>query len=631
MTATAPAYDSGWATEIALDVQWSHATAPYARIVLIEAPDATLPNLIGAVQLANAMGPGAVSMSFGAPEGSWTNSVESNFTVAGMTYLAAAGDSGAGVQWPAVSPHVVAVGGTSLNYTGAAPRTEVAWSGTGGGVSQYTATPSWQNSAVPGVGSPGHRAVTDVSFNADPSTGQYVDVISPSTASVNWLSAGGTSLSTPQWAGVVAIANALRAQKALPLLAAPQAVLYGQIGTAPSLYAAAFVDVTQGADGSCATCAAQLGYDLPTGLGTPTVTSLLATLTGASAPTAAAVAPVVTAASVSGTVGTALSFAVAVSAPHPVSYTLSGAPAGMSIASTGQLSWAAPVLGTYAVTVTALDSQTGLTGSAVLSVKISGPTAPMVGSATVQGVANLALTFTPSVTNANPVTWSLSGAPAGMAVSAAGVVSWSQPVVGTYSVTVKALDAKTALSGQGTYTVVIASPPPPVVGSASVSGTVGKALSFTASATDANPLTFALSGAPGGMTISASGVVTWPTPVAGKYLVTVKATDAKSGLTGQGVYTVTVVVAGPVITAAPLTGVVGKALTGTIAFSDSTSTTLSVSISGVPSGMALAVSGATVTLSWAQPVAGSYALTVSAKDGNGLTATAKIPLTIAAH
>ena len=115
MTAAAPAYESGWATEIALDVQWAHATAPLARIVLIEAADASLNSLLGGVKLANAMGAGAVSMSFGANEGNYTASVDAAFTGAGMTYLAATGDWGAAVSWPSVSPKVLAVGGTSLS------------------------------------------------------------------------------------------------------------------------------------------------------------------------------------------------------------------------------------------------------------------------------------------------------------------------------------------------------------------------------------------------------------------------------------------------------------------------------------------------------------------------------------
>ena len=135
MTSGTPAYDAAWATEMALDVQWAHATAPLARIILIEAPEASTVGLIGAVKLANAMGPGIVSMSFGAPEGNWTPSVDSVFSMANMSYVAATGDSGAGVYWPAVSPNVLAVGGTTMTYTGNGARTEVSWSGTGGGTS----------------------------------------------------------------------------------------------------------------------------------------------------------------------------------------------------------------------------------------------------------------------------------------------------------------------------------------------------------------------------------------------------------------------------------------------------------------------------------------------------------------
>ncbi|MGI9132822.1 MAG: peptidase S53, partial [Rhodoferax sp.] len=168
MTATAPAYNSGWATEISLDVQWAHATAPMSRIVVIEAADASLNNLLGAVKLANAMGKGIVSMSFGASEGNWTASVDSAFTGSGMTYLAATGDSGAGVSWPSVSPNVVAVGGTSLTYSGTGTRSEVGWSKTGGGTSAYTPTPSYQTAPVAGLGGLVRRTVADLAFNADP-------------------------------------------------------------------------------------------------------------------------------------------------------------------------------------------------------------------------------------------------------------------------------------------------------------------------------------------------------------------------------------------------------------------------------------------------------------------------------
>jgi subtilase family serine protease len=98
MTSTVPAYNSDWATEAALDVQWAHATAPLARIILIAAPNASTNSLLAAVNLANAMGPGVVSMSFGVAEATWTASVDSAFSNANMTYVASSGDNGSGVE-----------------------------------------------------------------------------------------------------------------------------------------------------------------------------------------------------------------------------------------------------------------------------------------------------------------------------------------------------------------------------------------------------------------------------------------------------------------------------------------------------------------------------------------------------
>ncbi|NYS36052.1 putative Ig domain-containing protein, partial [Streptococcus danieliae] len=135
-------------------------------------------------------------------------------------------------------------------------------------------------------------------------------------------------------------------------------------------------------------------------------------------------------------------------APNPVSYTLAGAPAGMSISSTGLVSWAAPLAGTYAVTVTAKDSKTGLSGKGIYTVAIAAPLPPVVTAASVTGKPGVALSFTVTTVAPNPVTYSLSGAPSGMSINAAGVVSWASPVLGSYNVTVIAKDSKTGLSGQ---------------------------------------------------------------------------------------------------------------------------------------------------------------------------------------
>jgi hypothetical protein len=628
MTTTAPAYDSGWATEIALDVQWAHATAPYARIILIEAPDASVSSLAAAVQLANQMGPGVVSQSFGAAEGGFTNEYDAIYSVANMTYLASAGDAGAQVNWPAVSSHVLAVAGTSLSYSGSAARTETVWSGTGGGVSAYTATPTYQSLAVPGLGAPTHRAVSDVTFNANPYTGQYLAVIAPGSTNVAWYSAGGTSLAAPQWAGIIAVANALRAQGALAPIGASQATLYGLAIHAAS-YGSAFLDVTAGSDGSCATCYAGAGYDLPSGLGSPNVSSLL-TFLNTAPPTAA---PIVTSATVAGKVGTALSFSITASDAHPLTYSLTSAPSGMSVnASTGLVSWSAPLLGTYSVIAHATDAQTGLSGQGTIGLSIVAPVPPQVTGGSVGGTAQSALSFAAQVTDSNAVTWSLSGAPSGMAVSAAGVVSWASPLAGTYEVTVIAHDATTGLSGQGRYTVTIAAVAAPSVPSESLTGSAGTALSACVKVNDTNPLTFSLTGAPSAMSIANSGCITWNAPTVGTFVMTVAAQDTKTGLTGKGVITLVVTQAGPVIMATSFAGIAGKALTGSITFTDSSAaTSMVVHIAGAPTGVSFRGSGNAVLVTWASPVTGTYSLHVTATDNQKLTATVTLPMTITAH
>lgn len=364
LTATAPAYDSGWATEIALDVQWAHATAPLARLVLIEAPDAGVTSLSNAVALANKMGSGVVSMSFGAAEGSWTTSYDSVFSASGMSYLAATGDGGSAVSWPSVSSKVLAVGGTTLSYSGSGARSEVAWASTGGGVSSYVAVPGYQSALVSSLSK---RAVADVAFNADPNSGQYVASIPSGSSSVRWLSAGGTSLSTPQWAGLIAVANALRAAAGKTVLGAPHSVLYGQVAAVPATYGAAFADVSSGSNGSCSVCTAKAGYDTPTGWGTPNASALLSTLSGATvssstgSSTTSSTGPVIGTTSLSGSAGKALSGTIAISSAGAtsLSISISGVPSGMSFASASggiSVSWAKPVAGSYPLSLTVKDN-----------------------------------------------------------------------------------------------------------------------------------------------------------------------------------------------------------------------------------------------------------------------------------
>ena len=280
MTSKVPAGNAGWATETALDVQWAHAMAPQARIILVEAASPGGNDLLGAVTLAGKLGSVIVSMSWGAAEFNGQTTLDRYFTAPGVTYLAASGDSGRGVSWPAVSPNVLAVGGTKLSASGSL-RAESAWSLSGGGLSAYTPAPVWQSTvkvtnAAGARITPTMRAVPDVAFNADPNTGQLVY----SSSAGGWVVAGGTSIGAPQWAGLLSVTNAVRALVGKAALNGASNLMYRNVGGVSANYASLLLDVTSGSNGSCVGCGAMSGYDQVTGLGTPNADKAVDLLAG---------------------------------------------------------------------------------------------------------------------------------------------------------------------------------------------------------------------------------------------------------------------------------------------------------------------------------------------------------------
>ena len=181
--------DAGWALETSLDVEWAHALAPAANILVVEAGSTSLSSLFSAVSYASRQsGVSVVSMSWGTNEFWGESSYDSFFTTpaghSGVTYVAASGDSGAwyGPMYPSVSPNVLAVGGTTLTLSGSTYNSESGWSGSTGGFSGldsywrfYEPEPSYQTAALQAVGlSFGVRTTPDVSFNADPNSGVSV-------------------------------------------------------------------------------------------------------------------------------------------------------------------------------------------------------------------------------------------------------------------------------------------------------------------------------------------------------------------------------------------------------------------------------------------------------------------------
>jgi len=547
VTTTVPAYNAVWAPESKLDVQWAHAIAPLARIVLIEMPSAMSNAILDANTLAKNLGPGAVSMSFGSAEAGWASTTDSYFVGTGMTFVAAAGDSGAQVLWPAVSPNVLAVGGTSTNVSSTGSRIEIAWSGSGGGMSAYEALPAWQSGVTPAGGSAlARRAVPDVAFNASPMTGEYVAVTLPGKATV-WSAYGGTSIAAPQWAALVAVANAIRAANAKAALGDVHALIYKSIAAVPGTYAAAMHDVVEGTNGTCATCKAGTGFDQATGWGTPNASELFTVLTGvASTQAVVATAPSVPGGSVTGKVGTPLSQSLNIGAPSgtTTSYALSGAPSGLAVDSTGTLKWAAPVAGSYSFTATASTSA-GKSASGSYSLKVIPATAPIFTSSSgYTGAVGNAFSATLAATNPNTGTlsYSVTGAPSGLAASASGALSWASPVAGSYAFTAKVTDSYGYASTKSvTLTISGGSTNhAPTVTAASLSEKAGAyfATRIAAKDADGDALTYSMSGAPAGLSL-ASGMLSGSVTAKGTYHVTVTARDSH-GATGSAVITLTI-------------------------------------------------------------------------------------------
>lgn len=276
-----PVGDTGWGTEIALDVEWVHAIAPGAKIVLVEAADNSDTNLIlnAASWARDFSGAAAITMSFGRSESSaLLDSVFHSPADHGVTWLASTGDYGAPGSYPAYSPNVVAVGGTTLTAPGGVYGSESAWSGSGGGLSVYETQPSYQSGLVIHNGgsiisSGGKRATPDISIDADPASGVAVYDSYSQGSATPWLQVGGTSLSSPVWAALVAIVDEIRADHG-------RNSLDGATEFLPSLYDTHFTsdyhDITTGSNGY----SAGPGYDLTTGLGTPKADTLIRKLAG---------------------------------------------------------------------------------------------------------------------------------------------------------------------------------------------------------------------------------------------------------------------------------------------------------------------------------------------------------------
>jgi subtilase family serine protease len=272
--------DDGWAQEETLDVEWAHAIAPRASIMVVEAAPGSdgqqeLNNVLAAVRTASqTTGVSVVSMSWGYDEFQGEDSYDSTFTTPGITYIASSGDSGT-VEWPATSPNVLSVGGTSLQLAASGGYgSETGWSDSGGGLSTIMTEPAYQKSFQ----STGDRTTPDLSFDGDPDTGVAIYVIPPESTDGQgqWQVVGGTSVGAPAWAGILAIVNQGRALAGLSSLT-------GATQTLPTLYglpAADFNKVPESSGGGSNAAISTANYNTQAGLGSPVGPALIGALVG---------------------------------------------------------------------------------------------------------------------------------------------------------------------------------------------------------------------------------------------------------------------------------------------------------------------------------------------------------------
>jgi hypothetical protein len=272
-TTVLPATNADWATEISLDVEWAHAIAPAASILLVEAKSDNWSDLEAAVDYAKGVsGVSVVSMSWGGSEYSSETSDDGTFSQPGVSFVTSAGDDGSPASYPATSPNVLSVGGTTLNLTkvtstGATYGSETAWSDGGGGISAYEKEPAYQAGVQ--TNASGSLVSPDVAWDADPNTGVAVYDTLNDGYGTGWIQIGGTSVGAPSWSGLLADANQ-------ELVAAHKSVLGANAMTDLfDLPSAAYHDITTGGNG---TYNAGTGFDAVTGIGSPVASTLVSDL-----------------------------------------------------------------------------------------------------------------------------------------------------------------------------------------------------------------------------------------------------------------------------------------------------------------------------------------------------------------
>ena len=620
----------GWAAEISLDLDQVSAICPNCHILLVEANTQNETDVLTGVNAAAQLGARFASMSFGYPEFTGETAYDSQYlNHPGMVLTASTGDSGYRVSYPAASPNVIAVGGTSLRTATGSARgwSETAWSGAGSGCSA-TEPALVQQKGLAGLSACTNRADADISAIADPSTG--VAVYQTYNGS-GWEVYGGTSVSSP----IVAAAYALAGAR--PAGDKPGAELY--------THAAQLNDVVSGSNGSCAItvlCTAGTGWDGPTGLGTPNGVGALAP-TGGTNPTP--VVSITNPGSQSTVVNTAVTLQVQAvdSAGLALSYRATNLPAGLAInPATGLITGRPTAAGQSTVSLTVTDSA-GASASTTFTWTVTAVAPPVTVTITnpggqstpVRTAVSLQIRATDSAGTA--LSYRAAGLPVGLSINATSALISGAPITaGANTVTITATDPSGASAATTfTWTVTSATAPATVTVTAPANRAteIRYAITVQINAIDSqgSKLTYKAANLPPGLVInSVTGLISGTPTQLGTSVVTVTATDA-SGASGSSTFTWTVE-SGPTLSMTlanpgPQTTARGTAVnlalkaSGTEAFQ-----LFTYQATGLPAG--LTINGSTGVITGTPTTRTSSTVTVTATDFYGISVSVTFAWTV---
>jgi uncharacterized repeat protein (TIGR03803 family) len=617
----------GGEIEVSLDIEMAISMAPgVSSIILYEAgPDGIFDDVLNRMATDDLAKQLSCSWYLaGAPADPVADQIFQEMAAQGQSFFCASGDNDAYsglIPFPEDNPFITLVGGTELTTgAGEAYGSESVWNwgsgtGSGGGVSTQYSIPPWQQgiNMTANLGSTTMRNVPDVALVA---SNVYVRA-----DGVNY-NAGGTSCAAPLWGALTALVNQQAVANGASTVGFLNPALYA-IGQGAN-YSAAFHDITSGNNFQSGgpDFPAETGYDLCTGWGTPTGTSIINALAGPPTPIISTSSPLP-----NGAVNQAYSQTLAAGGgapPYTWSISAGSLPAGLSLGTSGAITGTPSATGTASFTVQVTDNNSA-SSTAAFNLTIYAQGTPVITSASPLATGTLGMTYSQTLTESggvSPYTWSVvSGSlPSGLSLSTGGSLSGTPAQSGTFDFTVQVTDNNGNTSD--TPLVLVVPSAPMIFSDLSATGSNGAPFSYEITATG-DPTSFGATGLPSGLTVNGTtGVISGTPTTIGTSSVTITASSTLG--TGSAALTIAIVyLPVPVITSSTTTsGVNGAAFGYQIA---ATSYSGTYGATGLPSG--LTVNGATGLISGTPTTAGTFTSTISAGNVNG-TGSATLTISI---